>query len=537
MDREELLQLIKDLVKLPSVTESAEESLPAFFLQRRFQQLPYFKEHGDALTLIDTPLEGSKHELKALAAFVRADCGTNRTVLLISHFDVVSAECYGQLQPFAFDCDALGEKLGNKDENRLYGRGVMDMKAGSAINALLVEDFAKNTSLFDVNVLALFVGDEENSSAGARGVLPYAAELKKKYGLDYLCAIDTEPGEAGCTEQKSAMIYLGTLGKLMPAFYAHGVSEHVNACYKGFSAALAVAKIIARAECSAALADPAEDFCETSWICLDAKTMCDKYSVTLPDRAYAYFNCFVTNDTPETLLSKMKLTAANALKECSEQLERSCLQLRNTGYKGAAFVPPAARVMTLAELETAARNKAGTGFDSLMEEFINSLPAGDMRARGISIVDRLALLADIEEPYVVCFFLPPWLPARSDYNGGAREESVLSAARSLIKTAAEKYDTELKEIRWFAGLCDLSYTGAALSPEDAESYRNSLPGGDAIYKMPFDAMLQLGMPVANLGPSGENPHRKDEYLNLHYSIDILPQLLKEFIAELSLNVK
>ncbi len=537
MKSAELLKLIKELVKLPSITESEEESLPVDLLYERLSRLPYFTENPDDLTLPDTPLEGSKYRLRALAAFVRAAKTTKRTIVLIAHLDVVSADCYGQLKPYAFDCDELGKKLGSTDTDRLYGRGVMDMKAGAALNALFIEDFARDTSLFDVNLLALFVGDEENSSAGARGVLPYIARLKEEYDLDYLCAIDTEPGEAGCTNRRGAMIYLGTLGKLMPAFYARGVSEHVNACYKGFSAALATAEIVAEAECNPMLADPAEDFCETSWICLDMKTMHDNYSVTLPDRAYAYFNCFVTRDTPETLLGKMKIIAAKALQKTAEQLKKSCEDICALGYDGASFEIPTAEVLTLKELETAARSSTGREFDALMKNFTDNLPAGDMRVRGLKIVDKLASLADIKNPYVVCFFLPPWLPARTDYSGEERDSQIVAAARNLIVTAKEKYGTELIETAWFAGLCDLSYLGAKLSPKDADSYKNSLPGGDRIYSMPLDAMLQLGMPVVNLGPSGENPHRKDEYLNIHYSIDILPQLLQEFVHELSRSVK
>ncbi len=537
MKREQLLLLIKELVKIPSITESENETLPVEFLYKRFSELAYFKENPGNLQIIETPLEGSVYDLKALVTFVAAEKKTKRTIVLISHIDVVANECYGRLKHYAFDCDELGREMENKNSNRLYGRGVMDMKAGVALNALFVEDFAKDNSLFDVNILAVFVGDEENSSAGARGVLPYLAGLKKTKGLDYLCAIDTEPGEAGCTDKEGAMIYLGTLGKLMPAFYAHGVSEHVNACYKGFSAALIISNIISSAECNPVLADPFEEFCETSWICLEAKTMHDKYSVTIPDRAYAYFNCFVTNDTPETLLSKMKIIAGSAIKNSSEQLAVSCRKLRSLGYRGAEFRIPSVAVMTLFELEKIARSKTGKNFDAIMKKFINLLPAGDMRVRGLKIVDKLAVMSEIKDPYVVCFFLPPWLPARSDYSGELRDNSVVRAARNLICTAKEKYAVELKEVGWFAGLCDLSYVGGRVSQNDADSYKKSLPGGDRIYAMPLDAMMQLGMPVVNLGPSGENPHRNDEYLNLHYSLDILPQLMKEFVSELSKEVK
>jgi len=527
LDKEDLTCLIKELVKIPTVTESDSESLAVDFLYARLKETDYFKENETKLQIIETPREGSKYPLRALVAEVDAKKKTKRTAVLIAHLDVVPVECYGALMQDAFDCDALSSKL-NAKEGRLYGRGVMDMKAGAALNALLIEQFAKNRNLFDINLIALFVCDEENSSAGARGVLPWLAKQKSERGVEYVCAIDTEPGEAGSSLEHGPMIYLGTLGKLMPSFYIHGVAEHVNACYKGFSATLAMSKIVSMAECAPQLADACNGFCETSWICLDAKTIRDSYTVTLPDKAYAYFNAFVTTGKADELLAKMKYIAALALKECCEQLSLSCKEIKRIGYAGVEFTTPEARVFTLEQLMSVAKSNTAD-FDKVIDSFIAALPQGDMRDRGIKIVDKIAELSGIKEPYAVCFFLPPWLPPRTDYTDDEKDTAVVKAAAKLIKIAKEKYDVTLKEVSWFGGLCDLSYVGGKITESEAKSYLNSLPGGNKLYSMPLDAMKQLGMPVINLGPSGENPHTADEYLNLVYSVDVLPQLLEEFI--------
>ena len=59
MDREYLLSMIKELVALPSVTESAAESAPGEWLFEKLAKLPYFRENPGHLQLVDTPLEGS----------------------------------------------------------------------------------------------------------------------------------------------------------------------------------------------------------------------------------------------------------------------------------------------------------------------------------------------------------------------------------------------------------------------------------------------------------------------------------------------
>ena len=153
MKRDYLLSMIKELVAIPSVTESAEESAPGVWLRARLEKLPYFAENPAHLITAETPLEGSPHALKSLVARVDAAKPTKRTVLMVSHYDVVDVTVYGDIAEHAFDADKLGEIFG-ADEDTLYGRGVMDMKCGVALEAALIEEFAADRTLFDVNVVA-----------------------------------------------------------------------------------------------------------------------------------------------------------------------------------------------------------------------------------------------------------------------------------------------------------------------------------------------------------------------------------------------
>ena len=178
---------------------------------------------------------------------------TKRTVLMVSHYDVVDVSVYGDIAAHAFDADKLGEIFG-ADEDTLYGRGVMDMKCGVALEAALLEEFAADRTLFDVNVVVAFVGDEENSSAGMRGSLPVIARMIEDDGLEFLAALNTEPGEAGKSGSWADGLS-GTLGKLMPSFYMRGRGAHVGNCYDGFSAALAVSRLVCAAEGNRYLAD------------------------------------------------------------------------------------------------------------------------------------------------------------------------------------------------------------------------------------------------------------------------------------------
>lgn len=531
MDRESLLSMIKELVAIPSVTESAEESAPGERLFERLAELPYFKANPRHLRLVETPLEGSLYELKSLVARVDAAAKTARTVLLIGHYDVVDTKCYGDIAEHAFDPDRLAEIFG-ADAGTLYGRGVMDMKCGDAIETALIEEFASDRGLFDVNLVMALVGDEENSSAGMRGVLPVIAEMQAE-GLDFLAALNTEPGEAGKSGLVGPMIFLGTLGKLMPGFYIRGRDAHVGNCYNGFSALLAASRLVSYAEGNPYLADPLHGVCQPSWICLDMKALRDLYSVTVPDKAYAYFNCFTTNNTPALVMEQMRGIAAYALRQSAEQLTASYRALLALGYEGAAFEPAEPAVYTLAELKELARARQGESFDEELRRCVETLPPGDMRARGIKCVDFIADRSGVEGPYIVCFFLPPWLPVRTDLTDDPRDRAAVEAARAVEAECAAKYGLKMTEAELFAGLCDLSYVGAKLSDGDVRAFSENMPGWGVIYNIPLKEMQGLGIPVINLGPSGQSPHKKEERLHLAYSLDVLPELLKTAVRELS----
>ena len=113
----------------------------------------------------------------------------------------------------------------------------------------------------------------------------------------------------------------------------------------------------------------------------------------------------------------------------------------------------------------------------------------------------------------------------------------VQAARSVKEHLLEKYGIEMREVELFAGLCDLSYAGAKVTADDLEALEKNMPGWGEIYSIPMKEMLSLGLSVINLGPSGEDAHKKSERLRLGYSLDILPELLRCAVRKVSETVK
>src|SRR5699024_207022 len=117
-----------------------------------------------------------------------------KTITLISHFDTVHTEEFGNLGNMAFDPQALTAKFKEivKDlpegaredvmsDEYLFGRGTMDMKMGLVLHLHLLE--VASMEEWPINLLLVTVPDEEVGSAGMRAAVRDMLMLKEQYDL------------------------------------------------------------------------------------------------------------------------------------------------------------------------------------------------------------------------------------------------------------------------------------------------------------------------------------------------------------------
>ena len=515
----EVERVLEELVRLPSVTASERENSVVEYI------LEYFKKANvENVRVIETPLEGGNAPpLKAVIVKVEAASETKRTVVLMGHFDVVDTSCYGEYARYAFDPAKLssefekvlsGEALDDlKSGKFMFGRGVMDMKCGIAIEMEILRAFAADRNMFDVNLVGVFVGDEENCSAGMRGVIPTLSEMARIDGLEFLAAINTEPCEPGKPGTDNPVLFLGTIGKLLPAFYVVGKNSHVGNYFDGLSAALIASKIVEMAESNPEFADPGQP----SWCCLESKIIKEGYSVTVPDRAIVYFNCLITESTPAKVMEQMERIAHDAMSKAIDQTRISCAALKGKSecrdWK--------TKVLRFSDLV----KKAGKVEWKVTSE--------DVRVQGYQMIESVLRSSHEDGPLVVTAFLAPYIPARSNLSKASPHlAKIMDVAEHLRKLHEEKgYTLEIEET--FAGICDLSYTGLQSADQDIETVKQNMPGWGLLYNINFEMLKYLDMAILNLGPTGKDAHRMTERLETEYSLKILPQMVIEAIRCLS----
>ncbi|KUL00932.1 MAG: Peptidase M20, partial [Synergistales bacterium 54_9] len=80
------------------------------------------------------------------------------------------------------------------------------------------------------------------------------------------------------------------------------------------------------------------------------------------------------------------------------------------------------------------------------------------------------------------------------------------------------------------GICDLSYMGYRGSAFDPFCVAANMPGWGSVYRVSVKDLMKLDIPVINIGVSGKDPHKPTERLNLPYTLDVLPGLLRTAIS-------
>ncbi len=530
--RQGILELLVDLVSVPSISCSQAEVEMGRHIMSRLSELEYFRQHPENL-IFDAVLDDPTGRGVVLA-LVEANPSTPNTVILTGHYDVVDTGDFGSLEGLAFSpleyTAALAEKglEGEAGEDLesgdyLFGRGVMDMKSGLAASMALLAE-ASAGDLLRANLLFVAVPDEEVGSAGMRAAVPILARMQKSRELCYLGAIMTEPSSAGAPDSEDEVISLGSVGKLMPFFYCVGAGSHVGQYFDGFNASLLASHCSLLVEGNPALTDSAREETAPPPSCLFMRDLRNGYSVTLPDRAALFFNMMTLRRTPSDVIKEMKAIAEKAFRNAIEQVEESAAEL---GRKSPVITPA---VVTFGEFASSTMESLGEDIKERIRKTVEAMdPLMDDRLRSLALITEMLAWTGHPAPMIITGFLPPYYPHRENAGESAGDLRARKVAQRVVEIARKDHGVAMSIREFFQGICDLSYLGFQGSAFDMFCMAANTPGWGSIYRIALKEMMGLEVPVLNLGPSGKDPHKPTERLCLSYSLEVFPELLREAV--------
>lgn len=330
---EEVKNITKSLVRIPSVVNTKGESECAKAIFDYYSNLKYFKENPDYLLLQQT--ENDEIERYNVISMIRGTKGnSNNTIILLGHLDTVGVEDFGTNIENAFNPDKLPNILRNlnlgDDVNRdidsgqyLFGRGALDMKAGIAGQMYLLKYFSEHLDELNGNIIAIAEADEEGNSHGIISALKVLIGWKERYNLDYIAAINADYSTPYHEKDENRYVYFGTIGKLLPSFYVVGKETHVGQAYGGLDPNLIVAELTRNIELNTDLCDEMMGEVTLPPISLKQSDFKEGYNVQTAIAAQSYYNYFTYSMSPGDVMAKMKERALESFDNVIEYVNES----------------------------------------------------------------------------------------------------------------------------------------------------------------------------------------------------------------------
>jgi len=552
-------ELALALTFFPSITDTDGETRFAFYLRDLLAAWPYFKANPDHIKLIRTV--DDKRERYALVASVGAahDSKNCPVIILTGHYDVVSTENYGPLEPWAFDPDALAPRLvaaleaeaaareargGVTGETErmaladlesgdfLPGRGLLDMKSGIASGLALLEERASAAMRADETQLPgalvfLAVPDEEGSSHGMLSSVRALPLILDSWGLEALAAINLDAAVDQGDGSAGRAVFLGSVGKLHPFALFIGRPTHAGAPFDGINPALLAADFARGVECAVDLFDqPASSNPPPPPTILYYRELRDHYDVTTPSSVFVSINVLTHRDGPEAVLG-----ACSRLALKSMQSAITTLVARANAFSrsiGQAFSPPdhEPRILYWSELARLARTANQEAYEATESKARSSADGIPALAE---FVAQAVLIAGLEGPLAVVGLAPPYYPRAA--LEAEHDKKIITAVEQAVSAMAESTGQSITIYKYFPGISDMSF----INPCDDADAR--LFAADAC-PLGLDPLPSgFSCPVINIGPWGREYHQRLERVHAGYAFEVLPKLLERTIAGIfSMNV-
>ncbi|WP_419956512.1 M20/M25/M40 family metallo-hydrolase [Neobacillus niacini] len=518
-----LRSLLCELVSWKSMTLTEGEREFPFKIQAKLQELKYFQENPDHLGLYEADLG------RRFLTGLYKNTSSKETIVLLSHFDTVNTEEYGDLEEYAYQPEELTKLLLNRvdelygDAHRdllsgeyLFGRGTMDMKMGLAMHMGLLEK--ATVEKWPINLLLLTVPDEEVNSTGMRAAVTKLLELKDQHNLSYKLFLNGEPVFTQEPGDRSFYVYSGSIGKIMPSALFYGKETHVGEPLSGMTAPYIASFLTQRMDWNLLMQEKVNGETTPLPVTLQQKDLRLEYSAQTPFRSAALYNVFLMKRNADEIMELFEKVAIGAAKACNQSYKEVCL-------KHSVEPVGEVRVLRYDDLHTHAIRKFGVDFVEELKAQVQGNPNWDDREKSIRIADSLMIECQELAPAIVLLFAPPYYPAVNSSD----DDLVKSCVQFVREEGLEKFNLPVKQVHYFNGISDLSYVNYQDEGEGWTAFKANTPVWGSSYSIPFDAMTELRAPVLNVGPFGKDAHKRTERLHIKSAFQEVPALVEDMI--------
>lgn len=539
--KEELLNLTLELVGEKTISSTVYEKNGIELVRKKLMEIDYFKKNPQNIYVGDV---GDELERTFLCALFKSKKKTDKTLILIGHIDTADIENAGNfkdfiLKPYEYtkilkeniellDKEAREDLLSGK---YLFGRGIMDMKMGVAMEITTLEYYS-NLEDFEGNILMITVPDEESNSKGLIKSLPLVNEIISKENLKPVAVLNAEPDFGNYPGDDNKYIYTGSCGKLLLGIYSTGIEVHVGESLCGLNTNLISSQIIQNIELNVDLCEKVKDEFTMPPTCLKYSDSKKVYNVQMPESSLMYYNLQVFEKNPHDIVKEITALCEKSAKDTIKLVNKSREKYKNLGNKININENLNINVLTFDELYKKMHDKYKEKFEADLEDKIKiwikdkSLDERDVCGK---IVDFVSKYLKEKEPMVVIFFAPPFYPSVGAREDDANYDLICKVVNTVREYAKDELDEDIKTQRYFKGLSDLSYFSLRDSEKVIKYLKPNMPSLGYNYDIPFEEIKKLNLPVFSFGPHGKDPHKWTERILVDYSFEKVPVIFRKLI--------
>ncbi len=538
--------ILSSYIKAESYTNTEKEKETEKFFIDYFSSLTYFKETKHSYGTYK--IENDPLNRNVCYAFLKGI--GNDTVIFVHHSDIAGIEDYKSLKDYAFSPrelnnelikikDTLSDDVQKDLDNKtfLFGHGACDMKGGGSIQIALIKRYSEIKN-FKGNIVLIAVPDEENLSAGMRAAVKLLNELKEKYNLNYRLMINSEPHQRKNYSQ--GIFSVGSVGKIMPFIYVRGVLAHAGKVFEGFNPINLMSCIVRKTELNMELSDVVGDEASPPPTWLHFKDSKMKYDVSMPLSVKGCFSILTLNQTPQSILEKVKAICEDAFDEVNNDINTQYTKFIKINNESAEPLNLKYKVMNFQQLYFEAASLYGDNFAKKYENKINQLIC-KLENNQITVIDsNFELIEFIYEyiddklPRIIYGLIPPYYPNVSNINFKNLDPIIKNLSSMLMKFTQEEFEQTYSTENFYTGISDLSYSTIDNGSEIIEALKTSMPLLGEFYNIPFDIIEKISMPCINIGPWGKDFHKLTERVFIEDLYDRTPKIINHTV-QLLLN--
>ena len=545
---EEVKRLTSEMVAIPSINKEPHgETAVARYVYNYFMDLPYFKAHPEQVICFQT--KDDFVERHSTLAYVKGTKGTsNRTVILIGHIDTVGVDDFGTIREYAFKTDELPQKLKEtfslapevladiESGDYMFGRGALDMKSGVAGHMYLVKYFSEHPEELDGNLVQIAECDEEDNSHGIITAIDYLLDLKKKEHFEYVACINADYSTNYMPGDENRYIYYGSIGKLLPCFAVFGKEAHVGQAFSALDPNLVLANITRKMCLNTDLCDIAQGEVAIPPISLKQMDTKGPYTVQTALTAFGYYNFFTHGWSPSIVLEKSRQMAVEAFDETVEYLNAQYKRFCELSKVDFHQLPWKTRVYTWNEFYNELAAVHGEAFKKAIHEFTVKLheddPELDLRLFGLRVVQEAWKWSEDKSPAVVVFF-GSIFSARIEMTGRtAKEKALLDAVESAIEVVRPEAQRQIKTRMFYPYISDSSFMALCDTRESFDAVAENMPSWKVKYFHDVDKILEINVPVVNIGAFGRDGHMLTERVDMLQTFRNVPNISYEAIVSM-----